>query len=141
VGPLVARRLAGEAGARMERAIGLSFLVGGAFYVAFGLSTDFALALVVLATAHAGGSVLWMFSTVRLQQTVADDFRGRVFAAEIMLFTLTMAASNYLTGEALDRFGYSPRAVTVAIGIFFCLPGLLWLATRRWWDSDERRGR
>jgi hypothetical protein len=139
VGPFVARRLAGQTRARMQRAIGISFLFGGVFYIAFGLSANFVVALLVLATAHAGGSVLWMFSTVLLQQTVEDDFRGRVFAAEIMLFTLTMAASNYLTGAALDTLHYSPRAVTVAIGIFFLLPGLLWLLTRRWWDTDGHR--
>lgn len=138
IGPFVARRLAGDTRARMQRAIGLSFLVGGAFYVAFGLSTSFPVAVVVLAAAHAGGSVLWMFSTVLLQQRVEDDFRGRVFAAELMLITLTLAASNYATGEALDRFHFSPRSVTVAIGLFFCLPGLLWLLTRRWWDTGER---
>jgi predicted MFS family arabinose efflux permease len=141
VGPFVARRFAGQTRARMQRAIGVSFLFGGVFYIAFGVSTNFVVALLVLATAHAGGSVLWMFSTVLLQQSVEDDFRGRVFAAEIMLFTLTMAASNYLTGAALDRFHYSPRAVTVAIGIFFLLPGLLWLLTRRWWDTDAPRAR
>jgi hypothetical protein len=51
-----------------------------------------------------------------------------------MLMTLAMAASNYATGEALDRFQISPRAVAVAIGLFFILPGVLWLLTRRWWD-------
>ena len=138
IGPFVARRLAGETRAPMERAIGLSFLVGGLFYVGFGVSTSFGLALFLVAAAHAGGSVLWMYSTVLLQQTVEDDYRGRVFAAELMLFTLTMAASNYFTGEALDRFHYSPRAVTAAIGLFFCLPGLLWLLTRRWRDKEPR---
>ena len=71
-----------------------------------------------------------------LQSSVEDEFRGRVFAAELMLLTLTMAASNYATGEALDRFQFSPRVVTVAIGAFFFLPGLLWLLTRRWWDRS-----
>lgn len=138
IGPFVARRFAGQTRAQMERAIGLSFLVGGVFYVWFALSEDFLAALLVLAAAHAGGSVLWMFSTVLLQQSVEDDFRGRVFAAEIMLFTLTMAASNYLTGEALDRLHYTPRAVALALGLFFLLPGLLWPLTRRWWDADRR---
>ena len=141
LGPFVARRLAGDTPARMERAIGLAFLVGGAFYVAFGLSTNFALAIAVLVVAHAGGSVLWMYSTILLQQTVEDDFRGRVFAAELTLITLTLAASNYATGEALDRFHYSPRAATVAIGLFFLLPGLLWPLTRRWRDAGARRDR
>jgi hypothetical protein len=56
-----------------------------------------------------------------------------------MLMTLSMAASNYATGEALDRLGYSPRTVVAAIGIFFTLPGALWFLTRRWWDRDSGR--
>jgi len=142
VGPFVARRFAGDTRRAMQAAIGLSFLVGGLFYVAFGLSTNFALALLVLAAAHAGGSVLWVFSTVLLQTAVEDEFRGRVFAAELAALTLTLAASNYVTGELLDRFGFSPRAVTVGIGVVFLLPGLLWFATARWRDrghADEQR--
>jgi hypothetical protein len=94
--------------------------------------------LIVLAIAHTGGSILWVFSTVLLQQTVEDRFRGRVFAAELALLTLTMAASNYLTGEMLDRFGFSPRTVTIAIGIFFLMPGVVWLVTEKWWDKDQK---
>ena len=138
VGPVLARRFGGETRERMERAIGLSFFLAGAFYAAFGASQSFALALLFLAVAHAGGSTLWVYSTVLLQANVEDEFRGRVFAAELMLLTLTMAASNYVTGEALDRFGYSPRAVCVATGVFFTLPGLLWLLTRRLWDREAR---
>jgi hypothetical protein len=84
-----------------------------------------------------GGSMLWVASTVLLQTAVEDSFRGRVFAAEMMLLTLMLAASNYATGEALDRFGLSPRVVTFAIGIFFMLPGIAWLLTRRWWDREK----
>jgi hypothetical protein len=71
---------------------------------------------------------------VLLQTAVEDEFRGRVFAAELAGVTLTLAASNYVTGELLDRFGYSPRAVSVGIGVLFLLPGLLWFATARLWD-------
>jgi len=136
VGPLGVRRFGGETRQQMQRAIGYSFVFAGLFYAAFGMSGALPLALLMLSVAHAAGSTLWVFSTVLLQATVEDEFRGRVFAAELMLMTLTMAASNYLTGEALDRFGLSPRTVTVAIGAFFVLPGLLWLATRRLWDKD-----
>jgi hypothetical protein len=48
-----------------------------------------------------------------------------------------MAASNYLTGELLDRYGFSPRAVTVGIGVFFLLPGVVWFITRRWWNEEK----
>jgi MFS family permease len=135
VGPIVARRIAGDSRTRMQVSIGISFLIGGVFYIAFGSAGNFLFALLVLGLAHTGGSILWVFSTVLLQRGVEDNFRGRVFAAELALLTLTMAASNYLTGEMLDRFGWSPRVVTIGIGIFFLIPGILWFATRRWWDQ------
>lgn len=136
LGPVFARRFAGETRPQMERAIGWSFLVGGLFYVAFALSTDFTLAIIFLIVGHMGGSVLWVFSTVLLQSGVEDEFRGRVFAAEMMLLTLALAASNYATGEALDRFQLSPRTVTAVIGVFFMLPGFVWFVSRRWRDVD-----
>src|SRR5688572_4052772 len=104
VGPIVARRVAGEGKKRMLTTIGISFLIGGLGYIAFGSTPSFIVALIVLGLAHTGGSILWVFSTVMLQRDVEDGFRGRVFAAELALLTLTMAASNYLTGELLDRF-------------------------------------
>ncbi len=137
LGPVLTRRFYSETRQQMQRAIGFAFVVAGAFYCAFGAARGFGPALLWLAIAHAGGSVLWVFSTVLLQSSVEDEFRGRVFAAELMLMTLAMAASNYATGEALDRFQVSPRAAAVAIGLFFLLPGLLWPLTRRWWDRGE----
>jgi hypothetical protein len=137
VGPIVARRISGEGKQRMQVSIGIAFLIGGAFYMAFGMATSFIVALIVLGLAHMGGSILWVFSTVLLQRGVEDNFRGRVFAAELALLTLTMAVSNYATGELLDRFGFSPRAVAVGIGAFFLLPGVAWFTTQRWWDRDR----
>jgi MFS family permease len=137
VGPIVARRWAGETRKQMQNAIGIAFLIGGVFYIAFGVSRNFLLALLFLAIAHTGGSILWVFSTVLLQREVEDQFRGRVFAAELALLTLTMAASNYLVGELMDRFGFSPRVVTAGVGAFFLLPGLIWFVTEKWWDHES----
>ena len=139
VGPIVARRWAGETRKQMQIAIGIAFLIGGAFYIAFGSSRSFILALLFLLIAHTGGSILWVFSTVLLQREVEDKFRGRVFAAELALLTLTMAASNYLVGELMDRFGYSPRVVTIGVGSFFLLPGVFWFATKNWWDRKREK--
>jgi MFS family permease len=138
IGPIVARRISGEGDRRMQTWIGIAFLIGGVFYIAFGSATSFIFALIVLGIAHCGGSILWVNSTVILQRAVVDNFRGRVFAAELALLTLTMAASNYATGELLDRFGASPRWVTIGIGVFFLLPGIAWFLTQRWWDREEK---
>jgi MFS family permease len=137
IGPIVMRRVSGETRESMQTGIGAAFLIGGIGYMAFGGATSFVLAIIVLMFAHAGGSILWVNSTVLLQRAVEDNFRGRVFAAELALLTLMMAGSNYATGELLDRFNFSPRTVTVMIGIFFLIPGLLWFATRRWWNNGR----
>jgi predicted MFS family arabinose efflux permease len=137
VGPIVARRISGEGKRRMQASIGIAFLIAALFYMAFGTATSFVLALIVLGLAHTGGSILWVFSTVLLQRGVEDNFRGRVFAAELALLTLTMAISNYATGEMLDRLKLSPRVVAIGIGAFFLLPGIAWFATQRWWDKDH----
>ena len=137
IGPIAMRRFAGETRRSMQKAIGVSFLVGGFFYMTFGMAANFAFALVVLMIAHMGGSTLWVNSTVLLQRAVEDNFRGRVFSAELALLTLTMAASNYVTGELLDHFHYSARAVTIGIGMLFLIPGALWLITERWWDNER----
>jgi MFS family permease len=138
VGPIVARRISGEGNKRMLASIGISFLIGGAGYMAFGGARSFIVALIVLGLAHTGGSILWVFSTVLLQRGVTDNFRGRVFAAELALLTLTMAVSNYATGELLDRMGLSARTVAIGIGAFFLLPGIAWFVTQRWWDNEEK---
>ena len=137
VGPIAARRLAGEGKSSLTVSIGIAFLIGGVGYIAFGASNSFVFALIVLGIAHMGGSILWVFSTVLLQRSVEDSFRGRVFASELALLTLTMAASNYVTGELLDRFGISPRIVTIGIGSFFLMPGIIWFLTRSLWDRQE----
>jgi predicted MFS family arabinose efflux permease len=137
VGPIVARRISGEGKKRMQVSIGIAFLIAGLFYMAFGSATSFVVALVVLGLAHTGGSILWVFSTVLLQRGVEDNFRGRVFAAELALLTLTMALSNYATGELLDGFRFSPRVVAIGIGAFFLVPGFAWFISERWWDADK----
>jgi MFS family permease len=139
IGPLMARRWSGETRKQMQNSIGIAFLIGGAFYIAFGVSRSFIAALLFLLLAHTGGSILWVFSTVLLQRSVEDKFRGRVFAAEMALVTLTMATSNYVVGELIDHFGYSPRVVTASVGGFFLLPGLVWFVTQKWWDVSEAR--
>jgi hypothetical protein len=88
--------------------------------------------------AHFGGSILWVFSTVLLQMEVPDQFRGRVFAAELALVTLTSSISSYLTGAGLDRAGWSPRAMAFWLGMMFCVPGVMWLTMlSRWKESPE----
>jgi MFS family permease len=140
VGPILARRLFGETRERMETLLGLTFFISAIFYVIFGLAEIYWVAVLALMISHAGSSVQWVNSTVLLQTSVEDGFRGRVFAAELALLTLTLATATYATGELLDRFHWSPRHVAVLIGSIWVLPGLVWFATRRWWGKETVPG-
>jgi hypothetical protein len=120
IGPFVARRVAGESPRAMRLTISIAFLCAALFYGAFSYSATLALGAVALVGAHMGGSVLWVFSTTLLQQAVPDRFRGRVFAAEWALITVSMSSSSYLTGVATS--GLDPRMISRALAAAFTVP-------------------
>lgn len=125
VGPILAWRLLGEGEREMYRSIGLAFFMACASYLAFSQSPTLAWAALFVFLGHLGGSVQWVFSTTLLQKSVADLYRGRVFAAEMALLTLVLSLSTYFTGAALDQ-GRDPRLIAMSLALIFLLPGLLW---------------
>lgn len=133
LGPIVLRWILGQEPRTLRRSIAPAYLVVAVFYVGLGVSPTLLLAAASVLLAHVGGSILWVFSTVLLQLEVPDRFRGRVFAAELMLVSLTTAASSFLTALAVDRGGWSPRATSVTLGLLFCVPAAIWaLVEWRW---------
>jgi len=103
--------------------------------VALAGAPTLALASMAVLCAHIGGSILWVFSTVLLQMEVPDQFRGRVFAAELAFLTLITSLSSYLTAFALDHAGWSPRTLSFTLGVLFCIPGGLWLVILSRWHE------
>jgi predicted MFS family arabinose efflux permease len=81
--------------------------------------------------AHFGSSIIWVFSTTLLQMQSEDKFRGRVFAADVGLYTLTIAAGAYLAGRFVD-WGFAARHVASVAGLLMLIPTALWgLAVRK----------
>jgi hypothetical protein len=140
LGPIALRWILGQSPKTLRRAIGPAFFTVGLFYVALAGAPSLAAAALCVLCAHVGGSILWVFSTVLLQMEVPDRFRGRVFAAELAMVTLVTSVSSYVTAYELDRLGRSPRTLSFALGVLFCLPGVLWLwiSEFRWKISDSR---
>ena len=110
--------------------------MAGVFYVALAFAPTLPLAALCVLLAHFGGAILWVFSTVLLQLEVPDRFRGRVFAAELALVTLTSSASSYLTAYALDEAAWSPRRMSLVLGALFCAPGIIWLIIESRWGTS-----
>ena len=135
IGPLAAGSWARGQNARLRTGILYGFIMAAVGYLAVGAAPSvwFAIAAVILA--HSGGSTIWVFSTTLLQIYTTDRFRGRVFSAELSLFTLTVAASSYLAGVAMD-WGLGPRHTAILTGLAVLVPAALWAAALRGrkWD-------
>jgi MFS family permease len=135
LGPIALRWMLGQSPRTLRRTIGPAYFIVGTFYILLAGAPTLALAALCVLFAHCGGAVLWVFSTVLLQMEVPDRFRGRVFAAELALVTLTSSVSSYWTGYELDRGGWSPRLMSFALGLMFCVPGVLWLIIESRWKE------
>ena len=139
IGPILARAWLGQQPDEMRRAIAPSYFLVSVFYLLLSWSPTILLASAAVIGAHAAGSVLWVFSTVLLQMSVPDRFRGRVFSAELALLMIISAASSYVCGYALDNWGASPFLLTRVLGVVFVLPAVGWLLIERRHFGDRSR--
>ncbi len=142
IGPFVGQRRLARAGRAAGAVAGDTGTVGGILflcgagavvyaggYLAVAAAPVLAVALVAAFVAHLGGGAQWTLSNLGLQLATPDVLRGRIFAADFALLTLTMSASFLIAGWASDHFG--PRPVTVVLAVVAGSWGLLYLAVTR----------
>ncbi len=130
IGPFVSGAWAKGRQARFRAGILFGFLAAAAGYLAVGASPSVWWAVAAVVLAHAGGSTIWVFSTTLLQIYTGDRFRGRVFSAELSLFTITIAVSSYLAGLAMD-WSVPARMTATLTGLAVLAPAILWAVTLR----------
>ena len=111
--------------APLTRWIGPSYIAAGLAYATLGYAPSIWFAALTVVVAHTFGSVLWVASNVLLQTTVPDEFRGRVFAAELIALALVQSISTYVTAFALDELHTPPRLLAVAVGAALLAQGLV----------------
>lgn len=124
VGPLIAARWAGYRDRRLRMGILLGYLAVAAGYLGIGVTRGVWLASLGALVAHAGGSTVWVFSTTLLQLHTEDQFRGRIFSADLGLSSLSVAVTAYLAGVFLD-LGFSAHNVAIGTGLVMLLPATL----------------
>ncbi len=136
LGPLFSAPWAGHSQKKLQLGVLLGYLVCGLGYVVMAQAKMVAIACLFVALAHFGASTVWVFSTTLLQMNTEDRFRGRVFAAELGFFMLTIALGAFLCGAFLDA-GASPRTVGTIAGLLMILPAALWARAVRSWKSEK----
>jgi len=130
LGPFVAGGWSGQNEHRLRLGILCGFLAGAAGYVALGMAPSAWMAIAAVVFAHAGSSAVWVFSTTLLQMYTDDQFRGRVFAADVGLLTLTIALTSYVAGALVD-WGLPARVFAAATGLAMLVPAAAWAANLR----------
>jgi MFS family permease len=124
IGPFIGRALLGPQDRRLFAVIGGALLVFGLGYTLLGFAPTLIVAMPVVAIAHLGGGAQWMLSSYGLQRIVPDRIRGRIFAFDLALITLTFAVSSILTGVTADIFGARP--VAIALGAIGTIYAVVW---------------
>ena len=125
IGPLVVARWASRHDRRLQLGILFGYLTVAVGYGVLGSAPTVWTAAACAMLAHAGGSTVWVFSTTLLQLHTEDRFRGRVFAADLGLSMLTIAAGAYFCGRFMD-WGVSARTVATSTGLIMLVPAALW---------------
>ena len=138
-GPMLGGAWAGERTGRLRLGILIGFLVAAAGYMSLSWAPSIGVAFACVVLANFGMSSNWVFSTTLLQTYTEDRFRGRVFAAEIGLLTLTIAISGYVAGVCND-WGVPVRVLAFANGAIALVPAAAWaMALRHVSDGGNKQ--
>jgi MFS family permease len=137
VGPVLLNRLNDGSVRRMRRlvVVGSAFIACGILGLA--LAPSLAAAAMAIAVRGIGGSTNWTFSTIILQKTVPDRFRGRLFALDLASIMLAATVSSLVWGVALDRYGVRP--VVFASSAVSLLALAAWTLALVWMERLEDR--
>lgn len=122
-GPLLVRRAVDRGLHTILTACGVAGVVFACGYGIVSVAPNIALAATCVLIAHLGGGSQWTLSTYGLQIATADEYRGRIFATDFALVTLTMSISFTAAGAAANRVGPSP-----VLGVLATVAGLWGMA-------------
>lgn len=140
LGPVFMRRWLGDRPTRLMVGITLGFFLMSTGITGIALAPTLSLLLLASAVRTVGSGTVWVFSAAFLQMLVPDRYRGRVFAFEFALLTLTQSISVYAAGFMQDALGFGPRmatAVMAALGFVVSTVWLVFYAAQR--DSVGKR--
>lgn len=134
IGPFLGHRLSGPRHERLFPVIAIALGVFGTGYALLGIAPTLWLAAGAVVLAHLGGGSQWVLSSYGLQRLVPDHTRGRIFAFDFALVTLSLGVSAMVTSAIADALG--PRTAVVAVGAM----AFLW--STAWWTLTRavRRG-
>ncbi|WP_069130904.1 MFS transporter [Rhodohalobacter halophilus] len=126
IGPVIGRRVF-----RSEdlwvKGMGFFMMIAGATYFVVSQSdTLFWMGLFVMIAHMASGSN-WVMSTVLVQRRAPDQYRGRVFSLEWLLFTLAQSVSVTIAALILEYDLLTLRETMAVFSVLLVVSGIFWL--------------
>jgi predicted MFS family arabinose efflux permease len=131
LGPFLVRRFIKDDDLRtIFWGISAAFVVFALAYAAVPLMPSIYLAGMFVLGGHLGGGMQWTLSSYALQVIVPDRIRGRIFAFDEALISVTLALSATLAGWAAEVV--SVRTVMLGLAVVAGIYAIVWtLATRK----------
>ena len=135
IGPIIARQHFTD-DRQWVVLMGASIALSGAMYLVVGLTQVWWMMFVFVLLAHAASGANWVTSTVLLQKRSEDNFRGRVFSTEWLLFTLGNSLSVVVASVLLEWQIVALQTLISLYAVGLMAAGLLWLATVANWERN-----
>ncbi len=124
-GPVMARRHVVDR-TRWPRLLGLLVAVSGCAYFAFGSLPWVLVVAIFVFVAHSASGASWVLSSVLLQERVEDEYRGRVFASEMLFVLVAETVSTLGAALALQFEILTLRQVILMFATVQIISGLVW---------------
>ena len=126
LGPILSRWIAKDRVPVMEAMLGYSFLWALVFYAPLPFVNSIWMVAILVLMAHLGGATIWVFSTLRLQQLVPTEVRGRVFSWDLIGYLVMHCFSIWLFGVLIDEYQLAPDVALSSAAYFLIIPFLVW---------------
>ena len=127
VGPVLVRRYISDE-RKWVMLMGAAMISSGFFYLVLGAMNMVWVMVLLVFLAHCGSGANWVMSTVLLQKRSPDEFRGRIFSSEWLLFTLSQAFSVTCVSMIMEFELLTLQQAIWAYAAGLVITGLVWLA-------------
>ncbi len=132
LGPLLGASWAGQRDSRLRRGILLGFLAAACGVGSLSVAPTVWVAMLCVILGHFGGSMVWTFSTTLLQLNTDDQYRGRVFSADLGICMATIALTAWAASAAIDAT-VPVRLLAACTGAAILVPCAAWGLAQRLW--------
>jgi MFS family permease len=134
MGPFIFEPFNDGSVARMRRFILAGFALITVGWLIFAGAPVLAVAALGLLVKAIGGTN-WTYSSVILQKLTPDEYLGRVFSLDMIVFQASLVIGIIVTGIVVDVVGAEHvRTVVVGTALISLLPLALWLRAVRWFE-------